>query len=183
MHIEAFAGFARMLALTELDPDHAWHGLDTGGADVNGSVRAQLPNAHWIGLDLGAAPGVDIVADAATWRPWHHGEEYGRFFAGFDIVIATELFEHAAEWRQIIQMMSEVLDKHNDRPELLIATCASIGRHPHGSRGEWGVPEGQHYANVSPEDLADELDKYFLEVTVEYNPNPGDAYAWARGVR
>lgn len=183
MHIEAFNGFARMLAQTELDPDYNWFGLDVGGADVNGSVRAQLPNTNWTGLDIGPAPGVQIVADAATWRPWHHGEEYGRFFSGFDIVIATELFEHAAEWRAIIQMMSEVLDKRNERPELLIATCASIGRSPHGSRGEWGVPVGQYYGNVSPDDLADELGKYFEEVCVEYNAHPGDAYAWARGVK
>jgi hypothetical protein len=171
MHIEAYEGFARMLAQTRLSATTAYLGLDVGGADVNGSVRAQLPFVEWIGLDIEAAPGVEIVADAATWRT--SGD-------GYDIVIATELFEHAEEWRKIIATMADAL--HPGGPQLLIATCASTGRGPHGARGEWGVPAGQYYGNVAPEDLRVELEKYFKEVHVEYNPNPGDAYMWARGL-
>lgn len=171
MHIEAYDGFARMLAASGLDVNHPWRILDVGGADVNGSVREQIPLAQFTGLDIEAAPGVQIVADAATWR-LPAGEH------GYDVVIATELWEHAEQWREIIGTMARALDPIG--PGLLIATCASTGRPPHGARGEWGVPEGQFYGNVSPDDLRTELEQWFHEVEVEYNPNPGDAYCWAR---
>jgi hypothetical protein len=174
MHEEAYAGFARMLEQTGLDVNGSWQGLDVGGADVNGSVRGQLPNTQWIGLDIEDAPGVQIIADAATWpaKAWD--------FA-FDIVIATELFEHAEQWEAIIGTMADALKAGG--PEILIATCASDGRPPHGSRGEWGVPAGQFYGNVSPGDLERVLKQHFELVHVEYNPNPGDAYMWAQGVK
>lgn len=164
-----------MLGQTGLNRFSKFLGLDVGGADVNGSVRSQLPNTVWHGLDIAPAPGVDIVADASnlTWL-WDHPHRY-------DIVIATELFEHAQPWADIIYVMSRAL--REDGPETLIATCASTGRPPHGARGEWGVPDGQYYGNVSPQELEDALDMWFKEVHVEYNPNPGDAYMWARGLK
>lgn len=171
MHLEAYEGFGRMLTASGLDVNHPWYILDVGGADVNGSVRDYFPQGIFTGLDIEAAPGVDIVADAATWRLPE--DDYG-----YDVVIATELFEHAEQWHLIIETMAKALDP--DGPQLLIATCASTGRPPHGARGEWGVPAGQFYGNVSSEMLREELEKHFHEVEVEYNPNPGDAYMWAR---
>lgn len=169
-----------MLAASGYDTNTVTLGVDFGGANVNGSVRDQLPLVVWWGLDIEPAPGVDIVADAATWRlsDLPRGIDV---FVGFDIVIATELFEHAERWREIIATMALALRKGGS--ETLIATCASTGRPPHGARGEWGVPEGQYYGNVAPEDLRAVLDTWFEEVYVEYNPNPGDAYCWARGLK
>lgn len=175
MHQEAYDGFARMLQMTGIDPQEEMQGLDVGGADVNGSVRDQLPNTEWTGLDIEAAPGVQIVADAADPDTWRHMDDL------FDIVIATELFEHTAHWAAIIANMSTALNPMGH--QLFVATCASTGRPPHGARGEWGVPHGQFYGNVDPEDLKNELSKWFDFVYVEYNPNPGDAYMWARGVK
>lgn len=172
MHPEAYAGFARMLEQTGIDAEYPYLGLDVGGADVNGSVRGQLPNTIWHGLDIKPAPGVQIVADAATWRP--DGTLY-------DVVIATELFEHAERWADIIETMARALAP--DTQQLLIATCASDGRPPHGARGEWGVPAGQYYGNVSPDALERRLRDFFRLVHVEYNPNPGDAYMWAQGLK
>src|SRR5688572_15106366 len=175
MHVEAYEGFARMLALSGIDPDRPWLGLDVGGADVNGSVRQQLPATTWNGLDIAPAPGVDIVADASD-PAWLTEIDYR-----FDLVIATELFEHTPVWAEIIANMAQALSP--DGPQLLIATCASDGRPPHGARGEWGVPEGQFYGNVPPDALRARLTEFFREVHVEYNPNPGDAYCWARGLK
>lgn len=187
MHVEAFNGFAKMLEAADFPPGvpgGKFLGLDVGGADVNGSVRDQLPQVTWIGLDIEAAPGVQIVADAATWR-FSDTQGDPRFAGihttGFDIVIATELFEHTPVWRDIIATMA--LSLRRGGPETFIATCASTGRPPHGSRGEWGVPAGQFYGNVDPDDLRETLDTWFLDVHVEYNPNPGDAYMYAKGLR
>lgn len=173
MHQEAFDGFGRMLAMTGLDVNHPWQIMDVGGADVNGSVRGYFPLAAFTGLDIEAAPGVQIVADAADYRLEKHSP-------GYDVVISTELFEHAQRWREIIESMAKMLDEEG--PQLLIATCASDGRPPHGARGEWGVPAGQFYGNVSPGDLEFELGLWFKEVYVEYQASPGDAYCWARGL-
>lgn len=165
-------------------PDGKFLGLDVGGADVNGSVRDQLPQVAWIGLDIEAAPGVQIVADAATWR-FSDTQGDPRFAGihttGFDIVIATELFEHTSVWRDIIATMALSLRKGG--PETLVATCASTGRPPHGARGEWGVPAGQFYGNVGPEELGEVLETWFTDVHVEYQANPGDAYMYAKGLR
>lgn len=174
MHIEAYDGFARMLALSGLDVNHPWRILDVGGADVNGSVREQIPMAVFTGLDIEPAPGVEIVADAATWRLPEDDH-------GYDVVIATELAEHAENWADIVETMALALD--SEGPQLLITTCASDGRPPHGARGEWGVPEGQWYRNIPPAEMQELLEGHFREVHVEYNPNPGDCYAWARGVK
>lgn len=177
MHLEAYEGFGRMLAASGFprsDQTISPRGLDVGGANVNGSVRDQLPNVYWTGLDIGEAPGVEIIADAAEWRRDEEADP------GYDIVIATELFEHAERWREIIMTMALAL--REDGPETFISTCASTGRNPHGARGEWGVPAGQFYGNVDPDDLRAVLGTWFKEVHVEFNPNPGDAYAWAKGV-
>lgn len=170
MHAEAYAGFQKMLVMTGLDPTGEWRGLDVGGRNVNGSVRAQLPNTKWCGLDIRQGPDVDIVADAATWVPDQL----------FDIVICTELFEHAEQWRAIIETMSRALDP--DGPMLFISTCASTNRGPHGASGEGVVPADEWYGNVDPGDLEYTLRNYFADVHVEYLYPPGDAYAYAYNV-
>lgn len=163
-----------MLEQTGIDRTEPLKILDVGGANVNGSVRDYFPRAKFHGVDIAPAPGVDFVFDAATSPLWRDLDNY-------DIVIATELFEHAEKWPAIIANMSSVLSI--DGHQLLIATCASDGRMPHGARGEYGVPEGEYYGNVSPADLERELRAWFELVHVEYNPHPGDAYMWAQGVK
>lgn len=162
-----------MLEQTGLDVNHPWQILDVGGADVNGSVRAQFPLGVFTGLDIEPAPGVQIVADAAVYRLCSG-------HPGYDVVIATELAEHAEDWAAIVATMAACLDREG--PQILITTCASDGRPPHGARGEWGVPEGQWYRNIPPEEMRELLRRHFREVHVEYNANPGDCYAWARGL-
>jgi hypothetical protein len=163
-----------MLALAGINTDERWKCLDVGGADVNGSVRAQLPNAIWTGMDIEDGPGVDIVCDASTSDVWRHIEN-------FDIVIATELFEHTLYWPAIIANMSACLSIMG--PQILIATCASNGRQPHDARGGPRLPEGQYYGNVPPELLKLELERWFSFVHVEYKYPPGDAYMIGRGVK
>lgn len=160
-------GFRRMLIKSGIDRLGSYTGLDVGGRNVNGTVRVELPNTKWTGLDLRPGPDVDIVADAATWRDTQR----------YDIIIATELFEHAEHWKDIIKTMWYHLDPAG--PGVLISTCASIGRNAHGASGEGVPPAGEWYGNVAPDDIRDELDRYFAAIEVEYNPNPGDVYALA----
>lgn len=124
--------------------------LDIGGRDVGGpwggSVRDLFPNSilHCV-LDIAAGHDVDIVADAATWKPDR----------AYDVVVAVECFEHTHMWPEICAMAYTAL-----RPGgRFISTMAGPGRPPHGA---WGGPYPgpfEYYANVSPIDLQQVLGK------------------------
>lgn len=61
--------------------------LDIGSRDVNGSLRAFCPEgAEYIGVDLEAGPGADVVLKDAYDYPFP--DEY------FDLIVSTSCFEH-----------------------------------------------------------------------------------------
>jgi len=164
MHTEAYNGFGDMLALSGVDPEGSWKILDIGGQNVNGSVHEYFSNATITTLDLENA---DIIADGCTWRSDDR----------FDLVIATEVFEHVEEWPAIIETMYF----HLVDGGTLISTCASTGRRPHGATGALDPAPGEWYGNVAPQDLQNVLNHWFVEAEVHYHPVPwGDAYMWAR---
>jgi hypothetical protein len=139
--------------------------LDVGGQYVNGSVHDLLPFAQITTLDLENA---DIVADARLWEP-------DRLF---DVVIATEVFEHVKEWRRVIHTMRKALDPAG--PGFLLATCASTDRPRHGATGAPRPAPGEWYQNVEPVMLRHCLGAHFSEFDVVYQYPPGDAYMWGR---
>jgi SAM-dependent methyltransferase len=93
--------------------------LEVGSLDVNGSVRPGIQAmgpADYVGIDIRTGPGVDVVCDAA---------EIDRRFGpdAFDVVVSTELLEHAREWKKIIHNFKHVL-----RPGgALVVTTRSYG--------------------------------------------------------
>jgi len=128
--------------------------LDIGGRDLNGSTRPLFPNARpYHVLDILPGNGVDFVADAADWRPTTREWE-DLPSGGYDLVVTTETFEHAKRWREIIKTAWDVL-----RPGgWLIFTCAGPGRPVHsGVEAVWGLIGDEWYANVSPEEIREEL--------------------------
>ncbi|MEU0467299.1 methyltransferase domain-containing protein [Amycolatopsis sp. NPDC006131] len=155
-----------MLDAAGLDTTAPVDALDLGGADINGTARHLLPNATWTGLDIQPGPGVDIVADATTWQPDRV----------FDVVVCTELLEHVQNWRAVLATAHAALRAGG----VLVLTCASNGRRPHGARGDMDPAPGEWYGNVDWEDIGDELAHLFTEYQVVFNPNPGDCYAWGR---
>ena len=169
MHEEAREGFAWALSAAGLDPDAPYSVLDMGGQNVNGSVHDLLPHAAFTTLDLENA---DIIADARTWT-----SDTERW----DLVIATEVFEHVREWRAIIIGMGLALDPTG--PGVIIATCASTGRRPHGATGALDPAPGEWYRNVGVTELEVELARRFTEYEVRYSNVWGDAYMWARTPR
>jgi hypothetical protein len=145
--------------------------LDIGGRDVTGpwggSPRHLFPAATaYRVLDIAAGPDVDIVADAATWTP---DREYG-------VVLAVEVFEHAATWPAICRTVFAALMPGGR----FIATMAGPGRPPHGARGAPGLELGEYYANVRPDRLAAVLDRVgFADVVVDVQRAPADVRAVA----
>lgn len=167
MHPEAHAAMDRMLTEAGIDRAATLRVLDLGGADINGTARGLLPKAEWTGLDIEPGPGVDIVADATKWDIPRNIE--------FDAVVCTELLEHVECWLLVLHTASAALKPGGH----LFITCASDGRPPHGARGGPEPAPGEHYGNIQLGLLRLALETHFSEVQVTYNPNPGDAYAWA----
>lgn len=126
--------------------------LDLGGRDINGTCRDLYPHATYITLDLYPGPGVDIVADAATWVP-------DRLY---DLVICTEVFEHVAEWPQMCVTAFKACGG------LFITTMAGPGRKPHSGIDGAALQAGEWYENIDPGLLERVLyETGFTNVTVD----------------
>lgn len=147
MHSEAYDWVARFRTS---DPVSV---LDLGGRDVNGSARGWFPNADYTVLDIAAGSNVDIVADAATWAP---DREY-------DLVVCTEVFEHAERWRDICAT-AWTAAKPSGR---LILTMAGPGRAGHSAVDGGPLRDGEYYRNVDPFELSDVLSKAWEGVVVD----------------
>jgi len=102
--------------------------LEVGSFDVNGSPRSvviPLRPAEYIGVDLTSGPGVDRVCDGSALV-----DAFGR--CSFDIVISTEMLEHAPDWRAVVTQMKRVL-----RPNgTLVVTTRSPGFPYHAFPGD-----------------------------------------------
>lgn len=98
--------------------------LEVGSYNVNGTVRPlveALEPAEYLGVDMAPGDRVDQVVDATALA-----EEFGA--DAFDVVICTEMLEHAADWKACLLAMAEVL-----RPGgLLLLTTRSPGFKYHG---------------------------------------------------
>jgi SAM-dependent methyltransferase len=95
--------------------------LEVGSYDVNGGVREMLePVArYYVGVDIRPGPGVDVVCDAAAVHT----------LGLFDVVVSTEMMEHAADWRGALRGMVRALTSGG----VLVLTMRGpgSGRHDH----------------------------------------------------
>lgn len=164
MHAEAYAW------VKQHAPTNARSVLDIGGRDINGTVRDLFPTAeNYRVLDEIDGPNVDIVTDATTWTPDHL----------YDIVIAAEVFEHTPAWPAICSTAFLALKPGG----LLILTMAGPGRDPHSAvDGGSVLYDGEHYANIHPDDLHRQLTVAgFEDITVDQQHEPmADVRAVAR---
>lgn len=98
--------------------------LEVGSRDYNGTVRGvvePLGPARYVGVDMLAGPGVDVVSRAEAL--------VGRFGAdSFDLVVSTELLEHAQDWREVVSNLKRVTRAGG----LLLLTTRSKGFPFHG---------------------------------------------------
>jgi hypothetical protein len=145
--------------------------LEIGSLDINGSVRALFgPGIEYHGLDVVDGPGVDEVADAATWRA----------ASVYDVVVSTEVLEHAPRWRDILTNAWDAVAPGG----ILLATCATDPRAPHSAVDGLDVRPEEYYANVAPGDVLAHVRPWSAErVVVEAHRGRGDLYLRADRLR
>jgi SAM-dependent methyltransferase len=162
MHLQAYEFVARYATEAAVDV------LEIGSHDVNGSVRPLFPGARrFHGIDLVAGPGVDEVADAADWHDP----------AAFDLVVTTEVLEHAPRWEALVANAWEARRAGG----MLVVTCATDPRPPHSAIDGWAVRPGEHYQNVDPDALLALVASLGSRCwTIEVHHDRGDLYLAAK---
>lgn len=139
MHPEAYEFVREAVAAL---PRHPRRVCELGSLNVNGSIRGLFPEAAlYVGVDLAAGPGVDVVADAADWSP----PDWLRF----DCVVSTEALEHTPRAADICANALRLLEPGG----VLIVTAAGVGREPHTCGGAPLGDSGEFYRNVVAADL------------------------------
>lgn len=151
--------------------------LEVGSFDVYGTFRSMFTSAReYIGIDLSAGPGVDLVLSA---HDMVGNKELG---SEFDCVISCEALEHDPDWRLTIANSLAMLAS----PGMLVVTCASTGRPEHGTTrtNPEESPGTQslgwdHYANVGIEEFTAHVRAVDPSVRVYAwrNPRIFDLYA------
>ena len=160
MHAEAFRFVSRFATHDALSV------IEIGSRNINGTPRPLFPAASWIGLDLYPGPCVDWVGDCRDYVP----------ASLVDLVVCTEVLEHARGWRQLIQCAASWLLPGGR----MILTCAGPGRAPHSHHDGGALREGEYYGNLSANEIADELRTAgMIDIQTEENAAVGDTYAIA----
>jgi hypothetical protein len=113
--------------------------IEIGSRNINGSVRSLFAHCAppYIGLDIAPGPGVDQVADAATFAP----------AVKVQTVVCCEVLEHTPAVPQILHQIAHRMVAANG---LIIITCATDGRAPHSARDGGPLQPGEFYRNCSP---------------------------------
>jgi hypothetical protein len=117
--------------------------VECGSRDVNGSVRGLFPLASYVGVDIEPGPGVDVVVDFRRLNVLHPA----------DVVVCCEVLEHDRDPKSLLAKAFQLL-----RPGgTLIMTCAGTGRAEHSAFDGGPLRDGEHYANVGADELAEWL--------------------------
>lgn len=102
MHQSVFDFLRRVVHRSEIEGLSV---LEVGSQDVNGSPReVVLPYgpSRYVGVDFAPGKGVDLVLDVKDLAR-HFGTD------SFDVVVSTEMLEHAQDWRTAVDQMKQVL--------------------------------------------------------------------------
>lgn len=143
--------------------------FEVGARDHNGRARDYLPTlpARWVGFDLLAGPGVDVVGDAAELLP-----EWGQC----DVVVSTEVLEHCERWSLLLHRMAAAVRAGG----WLVVTCAGSGREAHGADGGPLLP-GEYYGNVSVDEVVEVVERHGFAMLAAEEVN-GDTRYFGRKV-
>ena len=112
--------------------------LEVGSYDVNGSVRPFVESLNpkdYHGIDFIGGPRVDAVVNATDVSA-----KYGK--NSFEVVISTEMLEHAEDWRVCVNNMKDVTS------DLLIITTRGPGFPLHSYPDDWWRYTVEDFARI-----------------------------------
>lgn len=107
--------------------------LEVGSLNVNGSLRELIEPmrpASYTGVDMREGPGVDEVVPAESLPEWAGDRKW-------DLVICTEMLEHAENWREALYGVKHVVEPTGYL--LLTTRSPGFGRHDHPG-DHWRYP-------------------------------------------
>jgi len=139
--------------------------LEIGSRNVNGSIREYFAGADYLGVDLRAGDGVDVIGDTADL--WTTDER-------FDAIVCAEVFEHEPRWPSIVNKIATWLAPQG----VVFLTMASTGREPHSGIDGGPVHPGELYQNITPGELRLVLESRGFQCDLDTS-TPGDLYAVA----
>ena len=146
--------------------------LEIGSLNINGTVRDFFNATRYVGVDLQAGPGVDVVGNG-DWS-WFAPDS-------FDVAISAECFEHDTHWIKTFQNMHRIASR------LVIFTCATIGRPEHGTKRTSPADspftcESGYYRNLEEIDFRTHfsLDSMFWDYHFSTNNTTHDLYFWGK---
>lgn len=129
MHLSAMAFACSALTAGDVAGKRV---LEAGAYDVNGSVRPHVESlgpAVYLGTDMRPGPGVDVVCTAEDLpAQFIHADAGTLYRERFEVVISTEMLEHAADWQAAMTGMIRVLKPGG----VLVLTTRSAGFPVHG---------------------------------------------------
>ena len=143
--------------------------VEFGARDVNGTPRSVVEADEYIGIDIADGPGVDIVVDAADWDSPYAA----------DLVLCCETLEHTPRAWEIVHNAGRTLRAGGT----FVMTCATDPRAPHSAHDGGPLRLGEHYKNVTLDEMREWCDSGNLDVVhaaVQNWPNHGgDLYVTA----
>ncbi len=155
--------------------------LEVGSLNINGSIRSLFEDCDYLGIDVGPGEGVDLVCQG---QELDHPEET------YDVASSTECFEHNPYWAETFENMIRMTKKNG----LIFFTCATDGRHVHGTRSSHrecspltvqladnGHKEyDNYYRNLTEADFREKfnLDELFSSYEFSVNSVSCDLYFW-----
>jgi SAM-dependent methyltransferase len=99
-----------------------------------------------VGIDIRPGPGVDVLCDAADLVA-RFGEN------AFDVVVSTELLEHARDWRRVISNIKRVT-----RPDgVMVVSTRSYGVDFHRRPWDYWRYEKEDFETIFSDVLVEEL--------------------------
>ncbi|NLV08378.1 methyltransferase domain-containing protein [Halomicrobium mukohataei] len=121
MHTSVAIFVAKALTESEIEGCRI---LEVGSRNINGSVRPIIESRNpqnYTGVDMVDGKGVDEVVDATNIV-----EEFGE--NSFDVVVSTEMLEHAKNWKNTINNIKRVCENEG----VIVLTTRSKGFKFHG---------------------------------------------------
>ncbi|WP_159832011.1 methyltransferase domain-containing protein [Novosphingobium sp. TCA1] len=120
MHASSMENMARCIT-SYMDPEDITV-VDLGAMNVNGSYRELMPDhANYVGVDLEAGNGVDVVLEDVYTLPFEDGS--------VDIVLSGQMLEHCAHFWKVFNEIARIL-KPGGKAFIIAPSSGPVHRYP-----------------------------------------------------